>query len=104
MKWWILITLSWHRSRKSSWLHDPQSIGIARHVAAENLAPVMADHKEAVQHAKGERWYREEVHGCNSLAMVPQKRQPTLGQIWISRNSSKPSRHRGFRYVEAQLY
>jgi hypothetical protein len=25
----------------------------------------MADHKEAVQDAKGERWYREEVHGGN---------------------------------------
>ena len=78
-------------------------VGIARHVEPQNLAPVMADHKEAVQDAKSERWYREEVHGCNSLAMVAQKRQPTLAHIWTLRRPSKPSRYRGFRYVEAQL-
>jgi hypothetical protein len=31
----------------------------------------MADDKEAVQHAKGERRYREEVHGSDGLAMIP---------------------------------
>jgi hypothetical protein len=63
----------------------------------------MAYHKEAVQHSEGERRDREEVHGGDGLAMIPQKRKPTLGWIWVSRGSPKPSRDRWLRYVEAEL-
>jgi hypothetical protein len=66
-------------------------MGIARHVETENLPPVVADDEETVQDSKGERWDREEVHGCNGLAVVPEKRQPSLCGIWGSRDSPKPS-------------
>lgn len=53
--------------------------------------------EEAVQHPKGERRDREEVHGGNGLAMVQQERQPTLGNIGNSRRSPHPARDRRFR-------
>ena len=34
------------------------------------LAPLMADHKEAVQDTKGDRGHREEVHRRNGVAMI----------------------------------
>jgi hypothetical protein len=34
----------------------------------------MAYHEETIQYAEGERWYREEVHGGDCLAMIPQER------------------------------
>jgi len=37
--------------------------------------------KKAVQNAKGERWDGEEVHRRNGLAMVPEKRQPSLHRM-----------------------
>src|SRR5450755_412456 len=84
-------------------LNDPESVGISGHVETQNLSPVVADHKEAIQNAKRERRHGEEVHGRNCLAMVSQERQPAFGGIWSSRDSSKPSRDRGFRQNEAQL-
>jgi len=36
----------------------------------QNLAPLMADNKEAVQDTKGDRGYREEVHRRNGVAMI----------------------------------
>jgi hypothetical protein len=35
-------------------LDDPQGSGISGDVEAQNLPPVMADHKKAAQHPKGE--------------------------------------------------
>jgi hypothetical protein len=63
----------------------------------------VADDKKAVQNAKGERWDGEEVHRRNGLAMVPEKRQPSLHRIWIFRNSADPSRDTPFRDIETQL-
>src|SRR2546422_2833397 len=85
------------RPRFPHLLHDPKSIGISCHVEAENPSPVVAYDKEAVQHAKGKRRYREEVHGCNCLAMIPQERQPALGRFWSSRRLAKPSRDSDLR-------
>jgi hypothetical protein len=72
-------------------LHDPESIRISRHVEAQNLSPVMAYDKEAIQNAKRERRYGEEIHGCNRLAMVPEECQPAFAGIWSFRDSPKPS-------------
>ena len=56
--------------RFSHLLHDPGGSGIARHIAMQNLAPLMADNKEAVQDTKGDRGYREAVHRRNGVAMI----------------------------------
>jgi len=54
-------------------------------VAAENLAAVVTDDKEAIQNAQGEGGHRKEVHGCDGLTVIPEKREPALGGIWRSR-------------------
>jgi len=84
-------------------LNNPESIRISRHVETQNLSPVMAYDKEAIQNAKRERRHCEEVHGRNCLAMVPEEYQPAFGGIWSSRDSPKPSRDSGFRQMETQL-
>jgi hypothetical protein len=47
--------------------------------------------------------YGEEVHGCNGLAMVPEKCQPASGGIWSSRASPEPSRDSDFPEMKAQF-
>src|SRR5947208_7932234 len=49
-------SVRWHvRPCLSHLLRDPKSVGSARHVAAENLAPIMPDDEKAIQKAEGER-------------------------------------------------
>jgi hypothetical protein len=43
-------------------LHDPQGTGIPGDIEAQNLPAVITDHKEAVQHPKGESRDCEEIH------------------------------------------
>jgi hypothetical protein len=63
----------------------------------------VADDEKAIQNTKRERWDGEEVHRRNGLAMVSEKRQPSLYGIWISRSSPDPSRDTSFRDIETQL-
>lgn len=70
---------------------NPKGVGIASHVVVKDSTPVMADHEEAVQNPEGQCRHREKVHGCDGLAMVPQKRQPALRWIRRSRGSLHPS-------------
>src|SRR6266851_1640561 len=84
-------------------LHNPESIRISCHVETQNLSPVMAYDKEAIQNAKRERWDTKEVHRSNCLAMVPEECQPAFDGIWSFRDSPKPSRDSSFRQVKAQL-
>jgi hypothetical protein len=58
--------------RFSQLLRNPESIGISRHIEAENLSSVVADNEKAIQNTKGERWNGEEVHSGDGLAMIPE--------------------------------
>jgi len=78
-------------------------MGIFRHIAMQDLTPVVADDEKAVQNTKRERWDGEKVHRRNGLAMVSEERQPLLDGIWISRGSPDPSRDTPFREIETQL-
>ena len=78
-------------------------MGISRHIAMQDLTPVVADDEKAVQNTKRERWDGEEVHRRNGLRMVSEERQPSLCRIWISRGSPHPSRDTPFREIETQL-
>ena len=78
-------------------------MGISRHIAMQDLPPVVADDEKAVQNSKRERWDGEEIHGRNGLAMVSEERQPALHGIWISRSSPDPSPDTPFRELETQL-
>jgi len=77
--------------RFSQLLHDPESIGMARHAETQNLASVMADHEEAIQHAERDRRHGEEIHRGNGFAMIAQKRQPAFAQVGVPRRSSQPA-------------
>lgn len=57
---------------------DPFGGGVRCHVEVQNLAPVMVDHEEAVQHAEAGRRDREEIRGGDRLAVVPKKGRPLL--------------------------
>src|SRR6516164_6007479 len=78
-------------------------MGISRHIAMQDLTPVVADDEKAVQHTKRERWDGEKVHRRNGLAMVSEERQPLLDGICTSRGSPHPSRDTPFREIETQL-
>jgi hypothetical protein len=47
--------------RFSQLLHDPESIGISRHIEVQDLAPVVADHEKTIQNTKPEGWDGEKV-------------------------------------------
>ena len=63
----------------------------------------MGHNKEAVQHAKGQRRYREEVHCGNGLTVILEEGQPAFGEIRSSGTSPNPSRDTPFREIEAEL-
>ena len=69
----------------------------------QDLTPVMADDKEAVQNTKRERWDGEEVHRGNGLPMVSEERQPSLHGVWVSRSLPDPSRDTRLRNIDPQL-
>src|SRR6516165_9279005 len=78
-------------------------MGIFRHIAMQNLTPVVADDEKAVQNTKRECWDGEKVHRRNGLAMVSEERQLLLDGICISRGSPDPSRDTPFLEIETQL-
>jgi hypothetical protein len=89
--------------RFSQLLHDPESIGISRHIEVQDLTPVVADDEKAIENTKPECMDCEEVHRSNCLAMIPEERQPSLREIWTSWGSPNPSRNTSFREIESQL-
>jgi hypothetical protein len=91
------------RPRFPQLLHNPGSVGIPCHVKTQNLSPVVGHNKEAIQHAKGERRYREEVHRGNGLTVILEEGQPAFGEIRSSGTSPNPLRDCGFREIEAEL-
>jgi NADH-quinone oxidoreductase subunit B len=50
-------------------LCNPGASGMTRNVEVNNLSPVMANNKEAVQQLEADRRDREEIHGSNSFAI-----------------------------------
>jgi len=71
-------------------------------VAVSNLAPVMANNKEAVQQLEGDRGDREEIHGSDGFAMIAKKGLPASGRSWISGLSLDPTGDASLGYIEAQ--
>jgi|SRR5215471_2541096 len=65
-------------------LHDPTAGGMAGDVEAQNLPPVMANNKEAVQGLEGDRGDREKVHCSDGFARIAKKGQPAPGKFWTS--------------------
>src|SRR4249919_3562985 len=73
-----------------------------RDVNVQDASPIVADDKKAVEHAEGDRWHREEIHGGNRFPMVSKEGQPALGPVGISRRSSHPTRDGSLGEVKAE--
>ena len=71
-------------------------------VEVNNLAPVMANNKEAVQQVEGDRRDREKIHGGDHFVMIAKKGLPASGQSWISGLSPDPTGDASLGYIEAQ--
>jgi hypothetical protein len=56
--------------RLSQLLNDPSARGMPRDMEVQDAATIMADDKEAVQDAEGQRWDGEEVHRSNGFTMI----------------------------------
>jgi hypothetical protein len=71
--------------------YDPQSVWLTGHIAVQNLPPVVANDKEAVQNSEGQGRHGEEIHGSDCFAMVPEKK-PASAALEQDRGSpSSPS-------------
>ena len=75
---------------------------MAGDVHMQNLAPIVANNKEAVQQVESDRWDGEEIHGRNRVAMIANKGLPAPGKFWISGRSLHPTGNASLGYVEAQ--
>ena len=86
----------------SQLLCNPGASGMTRNVEVNNLSPVMANNKEAVQQLKGDRRDREKIHGSNSFAMIAKKGQPAPNTFSISGRSLHPTGYASLGYIEAE--
>jgi hypothetical protein len=75
-------------------LNDPNAGWMFGRVAVDNPPPVMRNDEEAIQHAESQRRHGEEIHRCDGLTMVAQKRTPSFCRLGIARRLSHPTCHR----------
>src|ERR1700678_4022309 len=71
-------------------------------IAMKDTPPVMSDHKEAVENAKGQRWHSEEVHRGNGFPMIAQERGPSVCRLRTPRCLPHPAQDGSFRNIEAK--
>jgi hypothetical protein len=71
-------------------------------VEMNNLSPVMANNKEAVQQVEGDRRDSEKIHGGDHFAMIAKKGLPAPGKSWILGRSLHPAGDASLGYIEAQ--
>ena len=60
-------------------LDDPFCGGMWRYVAVQNLAPLVLDDKETIQHSARRRRHGEEIEGGDSLVVIREKG----GDFWF---------------------
>src|SRR5271168_818312 len=52
-------------------------------VVVKNAPPSVRDYEEAVQDAKSECWYGEEIHGGDGFSMIAQEGRPSSRRLGI---------------------
>src|SRR5258708_9711359 len=72
-------------------LNDPQARGVVCEIEMQDVATIVADDGEAVEHTERNRWHGEEVHRRNRFPMVSKESEPTFGWVNISRRSFYPT-------------
>src|SRR5256885_5445179 len=73
------------RKRLPQQLDDPTARRMLRDVEVQDTPPIMVDDKETLEHAEGDRWHCEEVHGRNRFPVILKKRAPTFDWLGIFR-------------------
>jgi len=64
---------------------------MACNVEVENAPAIVANDEEAVKHAESDGRHREQVHGCDGLAVIAQEGEPALGGIGGPRSPPHPA-------------
>jgi len=83
-------------------LNDPCARRVPGHIAVEDSPPVMRDNEEAEESAERERGHGEEIHRGDGLALIVQKRRPSLCRLWVSRSPSHPTQNGSLQDVKTQ--
>jgi hypothetical protein len=78
-------------------LDDPFSDGMWRYVAMQNLASLVLDDKETIQHSERHRRHGEEIEGSDYLAVILEKGEPLLAGIPAPNYTTQISGHGSFR-------
>ena len=60
-------------------------------VEVQNVSTIMADDKEAVEHAERDRWNGKEIHGGDGFPVITKKGKPTLSRLTVPRCSLHPA-------------
>ena len=84
-------------------LDDPFCGGMWCYVAVQNLASLVLDDKEAIQHSERYRRHGEEIEGSDPLAVILEKGEPLPAGITTPNYTTQISGHRAFREGKAQL-
>jgi hypothetical protein len=71
-----------------------------RNIEMQHAPTTVADDEKAAEDAEGYGWHSEEIHGGNGFSVIPQKRTPSLGGLWICCGSSHPTGNRPLGNIE----
>ena len=78
--------------------------GMGRNVAVQDLASLVLDDKEKIQHSERHRWHGEEIEGSDYLAVILEKGEPILAGIPAPNHTTQISGHGSFHEGRAQLF
>jgi hypothetical protein len=73
-----------------------------RDIEVQDAATIMADDKEAVEDAEGQRWDRKEVHRSDCFTMITHERKPAFCGLGVSRRFAHPAGDGSLGNVEAE--
>src|SRR5258708_33389784 len=90
------------RKRFSQLLNDPQASRMLGDVEVQDTPTAVADDEEAIERAKGDGWYGEEVHGRNHFPVVSKEGEPTFGWLGVSRRPFHPTRDRSLAVIKTE--
>jgi hypothetical protein len=75
---------------------------MTRNIAVQNPSSIMPNQEEDIQHVESECRHREEVHGGDGFAMIPQKGEPALPGFVGSRSLAHPAGDTAFGNLEPE--
>src|SRR5260370_20786942 len=84
-------------------LGNPETCRVSRNIAVKNSPTIVSDDKETIQHSESECWNGEKVHCRNYLAVIFQKRLPTLRRARVLRRLLNPTRNSSFCDIKPEL-